>query len=88
MFRQLVAPVSYHHTDLDDTVDRIGILAPLVEPLKLLMSDASVPDELVSDKHLLAMLAETQALLGSRYRAVPTLPAPKLEADLGAHWQT
>ena len=62
MIRQLVLPAVYYHDDLSSIVDQIGTTAPLVAPLKLLMCSASVLEELVGDKHLLAMLSETQRL--------------------------
>ena len=62
MIRQLVVPVSHCHDDLNNIVDQIGIPAPFIEPLKQLMCNASVLEECSIDKHLLAMLSETQRL--------------------------
>ena len=62
MIRQLVLPVSYHAADLEDIINQIGIPEPFIEPLKILMIDASTLERLIPDKHLLAMLSESQRL--------------------------
>ena len=62
MIRQLVVPVSYQSTDINDIIDQIGIPLPFVEPLRLLLARPSTLEELIPDKHLLAMLAESQRM--------------------------
>ena len=62
MIGQLVLPVSYHCTDIDDIIDQIGIPDLFIEPLKLLVTDSSTLERLIPDKHLLAMLSESQRL--------------------------
>ena len=60
MVRQLVVPVSYHHADLDDIINQMGIPAPFIESLKLLMADSSTLERFIPDKHVLATLSESQ----------------------------
>ena len=62
MIRQLVVPVSYQVDDLNDIIDKIGVPDCFIEPLQQLISDTSTLERLVQDKHLLAMLSESQRI--------------------------
>ena len=62
MIGQLVVPVSYHAEDLNDIIDKIGIPNCFVEPLQQFIADTSTVERLVGDKHLLAMLSESQRI--------------------------
>ena len=83
MIRQLVVPVSYYHNDLSKILDQIGTQAPLIEPLEQLMCNASVLDELISDKHLLAMLSETQRLPWFQIQGHPSIACTKTGSGQG-----
>ena len=83
MIRQLVLPVSYHIDDLDDIIDQIGIPEPFVEPLKILMTDASTLERLIPDKHLLAMLSESQRLPWFQVQGFPRIACTKTGSGPG-----
>ena len=83
MVRHLVVPVSYYHDDLDGILDQIGIPAPLVEPPKQVMCDASVLDELIPDKHFLAMLSETRRVPWFQIQGHPNIACTKTGSGPG-----
>ena len=83
MIRQLVLPVSYHSDDLEDIINQIGIPEPFIEPLKLLMMDASTLERLIPDKHLLAMLSESQGLPWFQVQGFPHIACTKTGSGPG-----
>ena len=62
MIRQLVVPVAHIFSDIEDIINQIGIPLAFVEPLRILLSKPSTLEEVIPDKHLLAMLSETQRI--------------------------
>ena len=83
MIRQLVLPVSYHCTDIDDIIDQIGLPDLFIEPLKLLMTDSSTLERLIPDKHLLAMLSESQRLPWFQVQGYPNIACTKTGSGPG-----
>ena len=83
MIRQLVLPVSYHCSDIDDIIDQIGVPDLFIEPLKLLMTDSSTLERLIPDKHLLAMLSESQRLPWFQIQGYPNIACTKTGSGPG-----
>ena len=83
MIRQLVVPASYNSTDIDDIINQIGIPLAFVEPLKLLMSDSSTLERLIPDKHLLAMLSESQRMPWLQIQGHPDIACTKTGSGPG-----